>query len=56
MMQCNYHTTDRGLRKVAARNNCRIEKTDAGWLVMDSVYGSVVDFDLNAEQVLALFN
>lgn len=50
-----YQTSDRGLRKVALRNGCRLEKTSAGWNVIDAVTDSLVDFELSATQVLDLF-
>ena len=50
-----YATSDRGLRKVALRNGCRLEKTADGWTVVDAVTDSLVAFDLTATQVLDLF-
>ena len=50
-----YHLTPRGLRKVAARNGCKIERTSVGWDVFDAETNALVAFDCNAEQVLALF-
>jgi hypothetical protein len=56
MNTCTYHVTDRGLRKVAARNGCSVTKTADGWDVFDSETNSLVDYSLTATQVLALFN
>lgn len=50
-----YATTDRGLRKIALRNGCRLEKTAQGWTVLDAVTDSLVAFDLSATEVLDLF-
>lgn len=50
-----YQTSDRGLRKAALRNGCRLEKTSSGWAVLDAVTDSLVAFDLSATQVLDLF-
>ena len=51
-----YATSDRGLRKAAARNGCTLEKLNTNsWNVIDSGTGSLVDYELTATQVLALF-
>lgn len=50
-----YMATDRGLRKVAAANNCGLQKTNEGWLVYDSEYGSLVAEQLTSQEVLGLF-
>lgn len=50
-----YQTSDRGLRKAALRNGCRLEKTSDGWTVLDAVTDSLVAFELSATQVLDLF-
>lgn len=50
-----YHQTNRGLRKVAARNGCRLERTSVGWEVFDAETDAVVAFDCSAEEVLNLF-
>lgn len=51
-----YNQTARGLRKVAARNDCGLQKTSEGWLVFDSVYGSLVAEGLTSGEVLNLFS
>lgn len=51
-----YAQTDRGLRKAAAINDCKLQKTSDGWLVYDSVYGSFIAEGLTSSEVLALFS
>lgn len=50
-----YNQTPRGLRKTAARNDCKLTKTNEGWLVYDSVYGSLVAEGLTSSEVANLF-
>lgn len=50
-----YQTSDRGLRKNADRNGCRLVKESSGWTVLDAVTGSLVADQLTSTQVLALF-
>lgn len=54
--QFPYNQSARGLRKVAARSDCRLTKTDDGWLVYDANYGSLVAEGLNSTEVLNLFS
>lgn len=51
----SYALTDRGLRKTALRNSCRLVKEATGWTVLDAVYDSLVADQLTATQVLNLF-
>lgn len=50
-----YHQTPRGLRKVAARNGCKIERTAEGWDVFDAETNALVAFSCSAVEVLSLF-
>ncbi len=51
-----YNQTPRGLRKQAARNDCKLTRTNEGWLVYDAVYGSLVADCLTSQEVLSLFS
>lgn len=54
--QFPYNQTPRGLRKVAAANDCKIQKTDEGWLVYDANFGSFIAEGLTSSEVLGLFS
>lgn len=46
-----YHTTDRGLRKIAARNDVRLVKDATGWVMLDSNFGSLIADGLTSVEV-----